>query len=361
MKKFFKTLTLAFALLLSSLSFNSCASIAGNNDNLELAPHSGESIFNQLQRKEVLEMTLVAELDSLIQFRKTEDYSRAILSYENEQGTEQVYQIKVKPRGKFRRMVCDFPPLKLKFSKDELEAAGLEPFNELKLVTHCLDDPERSKELIMREYLAYKMYNELTPNSFKVQLVKITYKDKDDKSLKMTRWGFLMEDKEELASRMNAVECECMGKTKDAYHAGQEKLASVFQYMIGNTDWSLEMNRNVVLMTMNDGRIVPVPYDFDFSMMVGAPYMRPNSSVNQTPNMERVYMGNADSVNEIYSTLAYFRTKEDDLQEIVYNFRWLEQESKDEITAYLDTFFNLIKNEANVSEKLFSSAREVGR
>jgi hypothetical protein len=116
-----------------------------------------------------------------------------------------------------------------------------------------------------------------------------------------------------------------------------------------------------VLMTMADGRIVPVPYDFDFAMMVGAPYMRPNSSVNQTPNMERVYMGNAGSVNEIYSTLAYFRTKEDDLQEIVYDFRWLEQESKDQITAYLDGFFNLIKNEANVSEKLFSQAQEVGR
>ena len=144
-------------------------------------PHSGQSIFDLLNQQTLVEMTLVAELDSLINERRTNHYSKANLTYKDGAGIDRKYEVGVKPRGKFRRRVCDFPPLKLKFSKDQLEAAGLSKHNDLKLVTHCMEADEYNESLIMKEYLAYKMYNELTPNSFRVQLVRITYQDKHDK------------------------------------------------------------------------------------------------------------------------------------------------------------------------------------
>ncbi|MBK9015576.1 MAG: hypothetical protein IPM82_16760 [Saprospiraceae bacterium] len=44
-----------------------------------------------------------------------------------------------------------------------------------------------------------------------------------------------------------------------------------------------------------DGGLIPVPYDFDFSAIVVAPYARLNTDVGQKRIGDRVFMGNAAS------------------------------------------------------------------
>ena len=175
-------------------------------------PHSGQSIFDVINQQEIVDMVLTGEIDSLVEVRKTKKYRSADVSFTDGVGNIHNYKIKVKPRGKFRRRVCDFPPLKIKFSKDQLEAAGLSKHNDLKLVTHCMEDELYNENLLLREYLAYKLYNELSPNSFRTQLVRITYQDKNDKNNKQVQYGFLIEDVDELADRMGGKECDdCFG------------------------------------------------------------------------------------------------------------------------------------------------------
>lgn len=316
-------------------------------------PHSDRSLFSLLNQQKVVELTLITEIDSLLQKRKAEAYQDAEFSYADEQGGQHSFQAKVKVRGKFRRMTCDFPPLKLKFSKEELESAGLTEMNEMKLVTHCLDDKMVSKEMVLREYLAYKLYNELTPNSLRVQLAKITYQDKANPDYRMTRYGFLIEDQEEITWRTGTESIEKMGYNASQLSASHEKLASVFQYMIGNTDWSIEMLRNVELLQKQDGKLVPVPYDFDFSGLVSAPYARPNVDVGQKRVGERVFMGNAANAQDLYATLNYFRTKQDDLIEIVEQFELLTPTTRESIVAYLIGFFEEIKTQETAQEYLF--------
>ncbi|MBK9015575.1 MAG: hypothetical protein IPM82_16755 [Saprospiraceae bacterium] len=121
-------------------------------------------------------------------------------------------------------MTCDFPPLKLKFAKTELEAAGLSEMNELKLVTHCLDDKDVSKGLVLESIWFYKLYNELTPNSFRVQLAKITYLDKNNPDYRLISFGFLIEDEEELTWRTNGEVTKTMGTKAANLNPSHEKL-----------------------------------------------------------------------------------------------------------------------------------------
>jgi hypothetical protein len=340
-----------FVLFVLSLHAPSYAMQAGKAS----FPQSGLSLLDVLNHQEVVNMTIVAELDSLIQNRRTEEFRAATLTFSDEFGAPQSYQIKIKPRGKFRRRICDFPPLKLKFSKKELEVAGLEQFNDLKLVTHCLEDESKSKELILKEYLTYRMYNELTPNSFRVQLVNLTYQDADKKDYNMTRWGFLIEDTEELANRLAGVEVDSMGQLPEHFNVSHERITSLFQYMIGNTDWSLVMNRNVKLFRKADGKLVPVPYDFDFSVFVGAPYTRPNMDVGQTVKMERIFMGHAANAGDLYSTCSYFRSKKQALIDIIRRFNLLSEESREGLVQYLDSFFTIIQSQESVQKAMFSN------
>ena len=319
----------------------------------DFIPHSNQSILDMLSRQEVVEITLSINFDSLISKRNTEEYMPAGFTYENEKGVMQSYQIKVKPRGKYRRRVCDFPPLKLKFSKDELEAAGLSDMNELKLVTHCLDDKLQGNEQVLREYLIYKMYNELTPMSLRVQLAKITYRDSGGKGKKLTRWAFLIEDEEELEARKGGQICDCLGQQKDAIQPTHERIASLFQYMIGNTDWNLEMLRNVKLLRTGDEKLIPVPYDFDFSALVSAPYAKINSDLGQRNIRDRVFMGLTSSADEIYPTISYFKTKKEALYKIVWSFKQLNDESRAEMAAYLDSFYLVVDDMQRVQSELF--------
>ena len=161
--------------------------------------------------------------------------------------------------------VCDFAPLKLNFSKKDLVKAGLKEFDKLKLVTHCMDDKSISKEAVMREYLAYKLYNELSNVSLRVQLVKITYVDVNTGEKIKNRYGFLIEDIDELAARNNAEVYERMNVQDNQLIATAENNHSFFQYMIGNADWDLKMLRNVkLLQDKRNGKITVVPFDFDF-------------------------------------------------------------------------------------------------
>jgi hypothetical protein len=183
----------------------------------------------------------------------------------------------------------------------------------------------------------------------------VTYKDKNDAKYQITRWGFLIEDEEELAKRLAAEECkECMGQPAENFHKSLEKIQSVFQYMIGNTDWSLQMNRNVKLLKNSEEKLIPIPYDFDFSVMVGAPYMRPNSDVKQTGKMERVFMGNSGSAKELYSTFAYFKSKKEAMLEVIRNFRLLNEDTRVEMLNYLESFFEIIMVEDLAQRTMFS-------
>lgn len=305
------------------------------------------TIFDHFLQDEILEFTLETDLTELIENRATEDYLPATFTFEDADGNEFTQEIKVKPRGKFRRRVCNFPPIMLNFSKGSLEAKGYIPeYDKLKLVTHCIDDKADSKEQVMREYLAYKLYNELSGQSYRVQLAKVTYVDSKGRQGKIKRYGFIIEDTDEMAGRLGGEECEdCHGLGAADVVQSTENLMAVFQYMIGNTDWNLAMMRNLKMVKPYDGgAIIPVPYDFDFAGLVNAPYAIPNAELGQLTIRQRVFQG-LEADPELFSqTLRHFMAKKERLIEVVEGFKELSWASRTDIIDYLNTFFRDVES-----------------
>ncbi len=319
---------------------------------------SSTGIFDLISKKEMADIRLTADIDALMKKRKKNEYEAGVFTWNKTRKESWSIPVKIKCRGKFRRMKCDFPPLKLKFKKKELALKGLNDFNELKLVTHCLDEKQRSRELVLREYLVYRLYNLLTPHSFRVQLVKVNYENTARKSKNTKQLGILIEDPEGLALRMGGEISEQMGTPVDSLHRNQEMLVSLFQCMIGNADWNYVMCRNVELIKLkNDGRVMLVPYDFDFSGLVSAPYARVDSSFGQKNVRDRVYFGTCTSLDDLRPVIKYYLSKENDLLGFVDGFDALSQESRQDIHTYLQEFFTNLKDESKAGGMLSAPSK----
>lgn len=301
-----------------------------------------ESIFDVMNHQEVLEMTIEADFDSLKNSRRTDDYQKAYLTFQDRNKKTHGWKMKLRTRGKFRRSICEMPPLKMKFKKAELAAAGLNDFNDMKLVTHCVEDKAEAKALLMKEYLTYQLYGELTEHSYRTQLVRITYKDVIT-GKKIKNWGFLIEDTAQLASRMEAEKCDCWGTTDFDFHHGTSEMVALFQYMIGNEDYKVNALKNVKTFR-KDGKLIPVPYDFDFSGIVNAGYATPNSNYELKTITDRVYLGSTESLTRLHGIKAMFHAKQDDFHGLIENFKRLSAVERGEMTTYLRDFFHNIDN-----------------
>ena len=298
---------------------------------------STKSIFDVMNHTEVLDLRIEADFEDLKNNRRTAEYQFGNLAFSDEDKVGQEWAVKVRPRGKYRRRICEMPPLKIKFSKSDLAERGLNDFNDLKLVTHCVEDKSEAKELLMKEYLAYKLYNELTPNSFRVQMVKITYVDSKT-GKKEKNWGFLIEDKNQVEDRLGAELCDCRGTTELDLDIATEEMMTVFQYMIGNEDWDLAQTKNLKMFQTSE-KIIPVPYDFDFAGMVNAPYARASKTYGLLTVQQRAYFGTSQFNENLEDTKNYFEVKKDALYNIVKNFKPLSNQTRLEVIGYFDEFY----------------------
>jgi hypothetical protein len=340
-----KKVTLGIALALYAVPYSA---IAGFSSPFSPFGESGKSqtIFEQLSKGgEVLEATIRTDLAELIDNRRREDYQPAELIVKNEFGKEDKWAVEVKPRGKFRRRVCDFPPFTLKFPKETLTLHGFNrDYNKLKLVTHCIEDKFPGEENLLKEFLTYRLYNELTPKSYRVRLVRITYVDSKGKISKFKRNAFFIEDTDEMAHRLGGIENETMNQGPDVVSAHDENLMALFQYMIGNEDWSAQMLRNVKLVKPdNGGRMILVPFDFDFAGLINTSYAIPNVDYGLTSVRQRAYIGWEAPDDIFQATIQTFLNKKQKLIAIVDDFDHLSRAGRKDVIQYMESFYMQIE------------------
>ena len=300
------------------------------------------SIFDYLVEQGVSEVTIVTDLTALTvtEARAEEGGQAAVLTFVNATGAEETWNLELSLRGKFRRRVCDFPPLKLNFSKSDLRARGWADYDKYKLVTHCQDDRAAGREALMREFAAYRMYNVLTPNSYRVHPLRVRYEDSTGAVSGFRQHAFILESTKQLADRLAGKECEdCLAYANEAIDAEAANLHAVFQYMIGNADFNLSMLRNVKLFTRKGGTALPVGYDFDFAAVVNAPYAIPARELGQSTIFDRVFLGARVSDAQMEATLAHFEAKRVELFDVIKDQSFLSATARAEMRTYLKSFY----------------------
>lgn len=271
--------------------------------------------------------------------KMTDNYVPASLTFGKDKSQSITLDAKIRSRGRFRRMNCDFPPLKIKIDKDQLRGNGLKDHNDYKLVTHCADNPTAA-EYLLREYLSYELYQELSPISFRAQLVKVTYQDTTTGSVE-THMGILLEDTDELAERLGLKTCEeCYGLEDSQIQPNNFQIHAMFQYLIGNTDWSISMLRNLkILQNPTTGEYLVAPYDFDFSGLVNPVYAKPLAQYGQTTVRDRVLLASYNKTDWA-DTKDFMFDRRKALVKKVKEFEGLEAKSKRDILQYISTFYD---------------------
>ena len=293
-----------------------------------------KAIYNDRDDKEV------GTHPMLLQFKPTETSKVTALP------------LMVRARGHFRRMKsnCDLPPLWLDFKKEaRLKGTLFEKQNKLKLVTPCQGD-----NYVVREFLIYKIYNLISPQCMRARLVKVSFEDSMGKVKPQTQYSILIEDDMKAARRSFTYIKEVkMIRMENVNPAEFTKLA-VFQYLIGNTDWSVPYLHNIKL-AFKDSLSIPtaIPYDFDHSGMVDAPYAMPPEQLQLTSVRQRRYRGYCQPINTFKPTFDLFNKLKDDIYKIYTDCPYIDEKYKKSAIRYLDDFYKVINN-PKTAEREFS-------
>lgn len=297
------------------------------------------SIFDLINYQEVIKINLSFDLSCLQENRRDKEDHPGILQFIDQNGQKQNWQVDIRLRGRFRRQRCqEMPPLTIDFSKKELLKAGLAPFDDMKLVTYCMDNDQAAREALIREYITYKLYNQLTEMSFRVQLVKMTVKDTGS-GKKTTQMAFLIEDTAQLRDRLGAKKMEDFRvRHKIQFQPHALRMTTLFQYMIGNQDWGLTISKNVKYL-MRANQVIVVPYDFDFSALVNASYAMPAEGMEKPLTYGRAYLGFQEDPKDLRSTFNEMLGKRTKMIQVIRQCKYLRATAKKEMEAYLNFFF----------------------
>lgn len=242
-------------------------------------------------------------------------------------------------RGNFRRdgANCKFPPLYLNVPKKAAKQTLFAGQDKLKLVTHCQLD-----EYVVREYLVYRLYNLLTDLSFRARLARVTYVDSLRKRPTETHWGLLLEDAADLARRNQVRLTKTRTKAQFADSLTMAT-AAVFEYMIGNTDWSVPFQHNVrILIDSTKARPLVVPYDFDHAGIVDARYARPAEQLGIESVRERLYRGPTYPASLLRQVLTRFVALKPQFYALYQTNPHLSPEYIRDTVRYLDDFYRTI-------------------
>ena len=294
-------------------------------------------IFNS---DEVLNITLRFDITSFIKNKNKDKYQDAVLKIEYQPDYSLTKIIELKPRGNFRKDKCFFPPIRLKFEKESKDETGLA--GNIKLVTHCSTDI-KYRYYLLKEYLAYKIYNLFTDYSFRVRILYINYVDTGTKKRNYNEFGFIIEPLESLIKRTGTTEVDPSTIYQAKVDQDYADLVALFEFMIGHTDWRIEGGHNLKYIR-NPGDYsslaIPVPYDFDFSGFVGTSYSYPQVWTSLNNVWEREYLGYCRDDDEIYlNNIKRFNEKREQIMEIIKSCEFLTSKEKEKAQAYLEDFF----------------------
>jgi len=330
-------------------------------------PESSQAVAPLFASHALLGATIEAPLTTLMKERPIDDYLGGTFSFIGDDGAEHTLDLKIRTRGKFRRKEkhCDFAPIRLNFRKKQVIGTEFAGQDKLKLVTHCRSSQSYYEQLLLREYLAYRFLNVMTNLSYSVRLLEINYVDTEG-AKPMSKLGFIIEDEDAVAERTGMYPIRTGDISNDDLDRMQQNLVNVFQYLIGNTEFSQYRAEpgeycchNIDLMSATKiTPYTPLAYDFDFSGIVNAPYAAPNPRFDHEDVRYRLYRGQCRNNELLPGTLQRFLDKKDAIYGIVNDLEPLSSRSRRDVTNYLDDFYERISEPKEVNTRFIKKCDE---
>lgn len=301
-----------------------------------------------------LEVTMQAPWGEIERKEAFQGAYPASIEYRDENGQVVTLEMTVERRGIKRQEACRYPPVKLRFDKEAVKGTAFRGQKSLKMVTHC-DKGARFDQYYILEMLAYRMYNLLTDYSFRVRPLQVNYVDSASGNSIDNRFAFLIEDDSDVAKR-NGLKKVDVGKI----HVGQLEpqvagVFSLFQYMIGNSDWAAlagpdpaECCHNVKLIgpkPLQEGdRLVPLPYDFDSAGLVDAEYAAPADGLPINTVTQRLYRGYCAHNPTLDEARQRLSDHEAGFLALIESEQRLTSSSKKKAARYVQKYFEIARD-----------------
>jgi hypothetical protein len=257
--------------------------------------------------------------------------------------------IELRARGHLRRMVrtCDYVPLRLEFPKKVTAGGPFAKQEAVKLVVQCAGGKDY-EQFILREYIAYQIFNAITPSSFRARLAQVSYVDRATGKPAGKRLGMVLEDEGDVAKRMEGRIVELKRLMFKDVAIDTLMPMMIFEYMIGNTDYSIYALHNVRIVQRQDKSLHPVPYDFDVTGLVNPPYAAPARGVMIKTVLERAYRGPCQRQDPVDPYVANFVAKREAITAIPASVPGIDRVTRDEVRQYIDSFYGSVRSSKDI-------------
>jgi hypothetical protein len=307
-----------------------------------------------------IEVTLTANIGKLRGDKDVDPpWRTATLSYKGPDGSDVTVPLRARTRGIWRLKTCEFPPLRLNFTSETSKGSIFNKLDKPKLVSYC-QNGDGYEQYILQEFQLYRIYHLLTPVSHNARLLKLTYADSGNGKVRAKRYGFVLEEPKAMAARLGGKILDQKGAVGTDLEPYQNALMGVFQYMIGNTDFSVNGLHNIELFFTADGNVMPVAYDFDFAGAVNARYAAPDAKLSITNVRQRVFRGYCNDADSYAKVFALFKEKKPEIYALYTDEigKLMDQGTVKETLRYFDEFYETINDPRAARRSIIQSCRQ---
>jgi len=292
-------------------------------------------------------------------------YMAGQIAYRDADGATIRLPVRSRSRGVFRRNNCARPPLRLNFKKSDVPGSVFEGQDKLKLVNPCTAGSQDQKYLLL-EYLAYKVYEVISDHAFATRLMELSYQDSSQRIKPWQTLAFVIEDEGELIKRLGGEELGDRGVSRRTVDRDAAARVELFQYLIGNTDFSLYASaperdccHNIKHSDQGEAgapRYIPIPYDFDSAGLVNAPYAEPPASLPISSVRKRFYMGYCRDPKHLDAAIAHFVERKAAIT-AVFSSELLDEKTRKKTLKYVEDFFETIEDPKKAKRSLYKRCR----
>ncbi len=315
------------------------------------------------QADDPLPVTIRADFKAINKDRDPQSTKRfpGTITVAGVKGTEVSIPVQLGTRGnlRLRSAVCGFAPLKIDFPKTGLQGTPFAGQDSLKLATHCQSDTAY-EQYVLREYATYRLFNLLTARSFRARLARATYIDEATGKNVASRYGFFLEADVDVARRMEGRLAQITGQRFLGLDNDGLLFMTLFQWMIGNTDFSIVSRHNVSIVQLESGIRYPITYDFDSAGLVDTPYAAPDKRLELSSTRQRLFRGPCRTMDQFDKALVPFREKRTAMMAVFDSLPDLTDRTRRDAKAYLDEFYSIINNPDRVKRILLGECLKGG-
>lgn len=263
---------------------------------------------------ETLSIVLEAPINDLLRQASKKPTVPGMLRFRGDDGNEVALDVDISTRGKSRLEQCSLPPLSVNLKRQQVKSTIFAKQNKLKLVTQCTNKSVYRRYL-NQEYAIYKVYNLLSGHSFRVRMLEVTYRDSKGRRKDMVQPAFFIESDKRAAKRLDMRTVAADTVKLSQLEPQMLSILTLFQFMIGNTDWSVRKgpdeegcchNGKLIGPPDSDSGWVVLPYDFDQAGLINTKYSAPSDVLPIKSVRQRLYRGYCYNINDLDRTVALF-------------------------------------------------------